>query len=96
MFDKETEEQVRIRLWVKEILENFPKMERPAALKSLDDCKRWFKEYKSEIRAKGVEWEFCKDTLKALGMWRPRLTKNQAYMMENVTVVNLLYKHYVL
>lgn len=94
--DQKAREQIRMRFWVKSILEDFPQIRKPAELKSLEDCMVWFKEYKQAIKKKGVEWEYCRMTLAEFDEWVPRMTKNQAYIKENSLIVNQLYKHYVL
>ena len=93
--DAQARDQIRMRFWVKAMLEDFPELKRPSTLRSLDDCSKWFKDYKKAIRNKGVEWEYCRMTLANFDEWEPRMTKNQAYLKENSLIVNNLYRHYV-
>ena len=94
--DQKKRENHRLYFWMESILGDFPRMKKPAYLKSLDDCKSWFKDYKKEIKEKGVEWEYCRMTLVEFDEWESKMTKNRAYMKENALIVNLLYRHYVL
>lgn len=94
--DNQAQEQIRMRFWMKSILEDFPELKKPRELKSLEDCMGWFKDYKKAIKSKDKEWEYCRMTLAEFDAWEPRMTKNQAYLKENALVVNQLYKHYVL
>lgn len=94
--EAEARDQIRMRFWVKAIIEDFPEMGKPRELKTLDDCKRWFKDYKKAIRNKGVEWEYCRMTLANFDEWEPKMTKNQVYLKENSLIINNLYKYYVL
>lgn len=86
----------KFKLWVECILAEFPEISDPRTLDSMNDCKKWFKEYKKAIKGQEHEWDYCKTTLLALGQWETGMTKNQAYLRENSSVINLLYKHYVL
>lgn len=81
---------------INQLREIFPKLEDPNNLSTMDDCIKWFKDYKKEIKSINQEWQYCKENLKALDLWNSNLTKNQAYMKENSTIINNLYRYYVI
>lgn len=82
--------------WLKKVQENFNGIENPEKVKDLKGCIAWFKGYKKVVKGAGVEWDYCVETLRALGIWDKKLTKNQAYLRENSAIVNNLFKAFVL
>ena len=80
---------------INQLREIFPQLDDPNNLKSLDDCKRWFKDYKHAIKEVNQEYEYCLETLKALNRLEKGATKNMNYNTEMVEIVNGLYINFV-
>lgn len=94
--EKQLTKKEKFKLWVDSELESYKELKSPKSLETLDDCKTWFRDYKKAIRNDNVEWDSCKAALSMLEEWRPKMTKNQAYIKENSVIINSLYKYYCL
>lgn len=85
----------QFKSYINQLREIFPNLEDPNELKSLDDCKLWFRDYKKEIKSLDQEYQYCLETLKALDNFDKKRTKNANYNEECTTIINGLFVNYV-